>query len=133
MGNPLCYGCTFKEGVDRMWRLIVILIIVLIVSTFWSSQFREGLLTFAVIVGLGILLLIADAEKTEEASKLRITVAQVELSDLELVPNYYGTHYRLIGRIKNTQNKWGQTRIIFVTPFIRAASYATFGLSFPTV
>jgi hypothetical protein len=109
MGNPLCYGCTFKEGVDRMWRLIVILIIVLIVSTFWSSQFREGLLTFAVIVGLGILLLIADAEKTEEASKLRITVAQVELSDLELVPNYYGTHYRLIGRIKN---KWGQTRKI---------------------
>ena len=78
-----------------MWRLIVILIIVLIVSTFWSSQFREGLLTFAVIVGLGILLLIADAEKTEEASKLRITVAQVELSDLKLVPSINGVRLEL--------------------------------------
>lgn len=88
-----------------MWWLIVIIVII---AALVFPQFRKVLLIFAAIAGIGIVLLIANHKQEQNASKSRISVQQIELSELKLISDY-GTSYKLIGRVKNLSPQYTLT------------------------
>lgn len=93
-----------------LWLLIIVIIVV---AAFAIPQFGEAALKLgkALLVMFGILVLIAvvwyfNNQHEEEISKTRISLSDIELDNLQLIPDYSPDSFNLVGRLKNKSNRY---------------------------
>jgi hypothetical protein len=87
-----------------------IVILVLLVASSGFRKFAVGLLVLALVVGA---LFYLDAQDDDRRSLSRITLSELLIEDLMLVPDHGS--YKLTGRIKNRSNTFALSSITFRT------------------
>lgn len=95
----------------------VFLILMVIALAFIFPKFGKALLILAGILILLFIGIYLHYEGEEEASKKRITSSEIELDGLRLKNGYSSTSFTLVGRLRNSSNRYTVSSVTLKVTF----------------